>query len=48
LSTVSVPSDFRRLSGSGRTYESTGYQSASQRYVIRVQTGIGTVDIRRY
>lgn len=48
LSTVSVPSDFRRLSGSGRTYESAGYQSASQRYVIRVQTGIGTVDIRRY
>ncbi len=48
LSSVAVPSDVERLSESGRTYESPGYQNASGRYLIRVQTGLGSVDIRRY
>ncbi len=48
LSSVAVPSDFVRLSGSGRTYESAGYDDAGRRYLIYVQTGLGSVDIRRY
>ena len=48
LASVDVPSDFVRLSGGGRTYESPGYGGANRRYVIRVQTGIGSVDIERY
>jgi len=48
LSTLDVPPDFVRLEGGGRAYESAGFESASNRYVIRVQTGIGSVAIRRY
>ena len=48
LSTVSVPSGLTRLSGSGRVYESAGYENARKRYLIHVQTGLGSVDIRRY
>jgi len=48
LSTLSVPPDFTRVEGDGRTYVSSRYDGASNRYVIRVQTGLGAVDIRRY
>jgi hypothetical protein len=48
LSSVSVPSDLTRLSGSGRVYESAGYQGARRRYLVRIQTGLGSVDVRRY
>ena len=48
LSSVSVPSDLSRQSEGGRVYESPGYSSASHRYLIHVQTGLGSVDVRRY
>lgn len=48
LSSVSVPSDLEKLSGEGRTYESPGFDSAGSRYIVRVQTGIGSVHIERY
>jgi len=48
IAAVGVPSDLERVEGGGKNYESAGYSSASRRYLIRVQTGVGAVNIKRY
>jgi hypothetical protein len=48
LASVTVPSDFDRVGGNGKNYESPEYASTSRRYLIRVQTGVGAVNIKRY
>jgi hypothetical protein len=48
LSSVDVPSDFDRVPTDGRVYESKGYREADSHYLIRVQTGLGSVSIKRY
>jgi hypothetical protein len=48
LASVTVPSDFDRVGGNGKNYESPKYSSARRRYLIRVQTGVGAVNVKRY